>query len=440
MTAEARSERARIVVVGGGAGGLQLAIRLTRLSRRVRPHVTLVDQNETHVWKPLLHEVASGSMYPSTDEIDYLALARWHGFVFCHGTFENLDRDKREVQVAAVCADGEVVIPSRRLLYDVVVLAIGSVTSSFGVPGVDEHTYSLDDVAEADQFHRRLVNLCLRANYAEPEQRPERINVVIVGGGATGVELAAELRSSTRALTAFGLDNIDADRFIRLTILNLDPRVLPQLPERISDAITEELGKLGVAVRNSEQVVRVAHDHLETKSGGRYPADLTVWAAGVKAPDCLKNLAGLETNKLDQIVVTETLQSTRDPRVLAMGDCAAAPWPGRKSPVPPRAQAAEQQARYLARAIPHLLAGRPVKPFRYNDFGSFVSLGEENTIGTLMGYVKGHRLRLEGLIAHLIYRWLYKRHQATLFGWSAAILTTIGNWLRGTSRPRVKLH
>ena len=231
-----------------------------------------------------------------------------------------------------------------------------------------------------------------------------------------------------------------ADSFLRLTILNMDPRVLLQLPERISDAVTEELGRLGVAVRNSEQVVKVAPDHLETKSGGRYPADLVVWAGGVKAADYLKNLDDLETNKHNQIVVTETLQTTHDPRVLAMGDCAAAPWLGRNKLVPPRAQAAEQQARYLARAIPRLLAGQEVKPFRYNDLGSFVSLGEENTIGTLMGYLRGHRLRLEGFIAHLIYRSLYKRHQAALFGWSAAILTTIGNWLRGTSRPRVKLH
>jgi NADH dehydrogenase len=438
--AKTQSEWRRAVVVGGGAGGLQLAIRLAKRRERDRLHVTLIDKNETHIWKPLLHEVASGSMYPSTDEVDYLALARWHGFTFCHGAFEGLDRDKREVLVGAVCDEEGIVIPPRRLPYDVVVLAVGSVTNSFGVPGVEEYTFSLDDAQEAEQFHRRLVHLYLRANYAPPEQRPESINVVIVGGGATGVELAAELRSATRVLTAFGLDNIDADSFLRLTILNMDPRVLLQLPERISDAVTEELGRLGVAVRNSEQVVKVAPDHLETKSGGRYPADLVVWAGGVKAADYLKNLDDLETNKHNQIVVTERLQTTRDPRVLAMGDCAAAPWLGRNKLVPPRAQAAEQQARYLARAIPRLLAGQEVKPFRYNDLGSFVSLGEENTIGTLMGYLRGHRLRLEGFIAHLIYRWLYKRHQAALFGWSAAILTTIGNWLRGTSRPRVKLH
>lgn len=438
--ADRRRQLPRVVVVGGGAGGLELAIRLARQRRPTRLDVTLVDKEETHLWKPLLHEVASGSLFSTTDEVAYMALARWHGFTFCQGAFDGLDRESRHVHVAAVRDEEGIVIPPRRVPFEMAVLALGGVTNTFGVPGVAENTWSLDDVGEADHFHRRLVNACLRANYAEPGQRPEALNVVIVGGGATGVELAAELRSATRNLTAYGLNNIDADRFIRLTILNMDPRVLPQLPERISEAVMKQLGNIGVAVHDSEQVTKVTADHVETKSGHTFPADLAVWAAGVKAPASLKGLAGLETNRLDQLVVTNTLQSTRDSNVLAMGDCAAAPWIGRKGTVPPRAQAAEQEARYLARTIPRLLAGAQVKPFRYNDLGSFVSLGEENTIGTLTGYFKGHTLRVEGFIARLIYRWLYKRHQATLFGWSAAILTTIGGWLRGTSRPRVKLH
>ena len=437
---EQPNTRPRAVVVGGGAGGLLLAIRLAGLRRGKLLDVALVDKSQTHVWKPLLHEVASGSLYPSTDEIDYFSLARWHGFTFHHGAFEGLDRENRLIHVAAVHDRDRMIIPPRKVPYDFAIMALGSVTNDFGIPGVKEHTYSLDNAEEAAEFHRTLVNACLQANYAEPERRPEYLNVIIVGGGATGVELAAELRSSIRVITQFRLENLDADSFVRLTILNLDPRVLVQLPERISDAITEELGNLGISVRNSEQVVRVDQTHIETKSGNRYPADLAVWAAGVKAPDCLRNVAGLETDRLDRLVVTETLQTTRDPCVLAMGDCAAAPWSGKNGKVPPRAQAANQQARYIAKAIPRILAEQPLKPFRYNDFGSLVSLGEENAIGTLMGYVSGPRLRVEGFIARLIYRWLYKRHQAALYGWSLAILATIGNWLRGTTRPRVKLH
>lgn len=438
--AERPSERPRVIVVGGGAGGLELAIGLAGLRRRKRLDVTLVDRQETHVWKPLLHEVASGSMYPSTDEVDYMALARWHGFTFCRGAFDGLDRNGRQVHVAAVCDEEGVVIPPRRLPFDVAVLALGSIANTFGVPGVADHTYSLDDVEEASDFHRRLVNKCLRANYADPPRRQQRIDVVIAGGGATGVELAAELRSTTRVLMDYGLDDLDADRFIRLTILNADPRVPQELPAGASDAIMDVLGGLGVVVRNSEEVVAVAADHVETKSGNRYPADLAVWAAGVKAPGSLKELAGLETNRHDQIVVTGTLQTTRDARVLAIGDCAAAPWIGKKGTVPPRAQAAEQQARYLVKAIPRMLAGKPVQPFRYNDFGSLVSLGEANTIGTVVGFMGGRRMRVDGLVARLIYRWLYKRHQAVLFGWGSAILATVGAWLRGATRPRVKLH
>ena len=103
-------------------------------------------------------------------------------------------------------------------------------------------------------------------------------------------------------------------------------------------------------------------------------------------------------------------------------------------------QASQQEASYLARTIPELLAGRRVEPFQYNDLGSLVSLGGETAIGTLMGFARGRRVRVEGFVARLIYRWLYKRHRAVLFGWGPVILDTIGNWLRGATRPRVKLH
>jgi NADH dehydrogenase len=434
------SMRPRVVIVGGGAGGLELAIRLSRLRRRPRIDVTLIDRRETHVWKPLLHEIASGSIYPSSNEVSFRAVARWHGFTFCQGAFEALDRNERVVHVAAVSDEDGIIIPARRIAYDVVVLALGSMANDFGVPGVTGHTFKLDDADEAARFHRRIVNTCLRANYLPESQGRGQIDIVIVGGGATGVELAAELRATTRLLTDYGLDNVEAERFVRITLLNADQRLLQQLPERISKAITEVLGGLGVKVLNSEQVVEVGRRYVITKSGERFHSDLTVWAAGVKAPELLKDIAGLETNRLNQIVVSNTLTSTRDPFVLAMGDCAAAPWVGKDRTVPPRAQAAQQEAIYLTRAIPRLLEGKPLRPFRYNDLGSLVSLGEATTIGTLMGFATGHSLRVEGYIARAIYRWLYKRHQSVLFGWGAVVLDTIGERLRGATRPRIKLH
>ena len=428
-----------IVVVGGGAGGLELATRLgDRLGRRRRAAVTLVDRHRTHVWKPLLHEVAAGSMDVNQHQLDYLAQARWHRFTFALGSFEALDRGRREITIGAIRDDrGAEVIPPRTLRYDTLVIAIGSLANSFGVPGVAEHAFALDSASEADHFNRRLVNAVLRANYQAAERE---LRVVIVGGGATGVELAAELHNTTRVLAAYGLENIDPERQVKLTLLNADARLLPGLPERIALATSEALEALGVQIHCGEQVVEVAADAVRTKAGRTFAADLTVWAAGIKAADFLRELGGLETNRLNQLVVLPTLQTTRDPDIFALGDCAACPREGRDGNVPPRAQAAHQQASHLVRTIERRLAGLPPKPWRYRDFGSLVSLGEYSTVGTLMGFLSGPSIRVEGWFARVMYVSLYKMHLLALHGWWRVVVDTLARTLRRGVDPRVKLH
>ena len=431
-----------IVIVGGGAGGLELATRLgDRLGRRGRAAVTLVDRSPTHLWKPLLHEVAAGSLDVHTNELDYLAQARWHSFTFAQGALEGLDRWKREVAVAPVVDElGAEVIPRRTVRYDTLVIAIGSVSNSFNVPGVMEHAFLLDSPEQADRLHRKVVNACLQANYRAGDQKDGKLDVVIVGGGATGVELAAELHNTTRVLAGYGLENIDPDRYVRLTLLNADPRILVVLPERISEATTNVLHSLGVDVRNSAMVTEVTASAVRTKAGDAFPADIAVWAAGIKCADVLRNLADLETNRLNQLVVTETLQTTRDPDVFAIGDCASCPWPGHPVPVPPRAQAAHQQASHLVRMMDRRLRGEDLAPFRYRDFGSLVSLGEYSTVGTLMGFVSGKSMRVEGWFARLMYISLYKMHLLALHGFVGVALDTLARLLKRSTEPQVKLH
>jgi NADH dehydrogenase len=393
------------------------------------------------VWKPLLHEVAAGSIDVHAHQLDYSAQARWHDFHFCFGALESLDRWRREITVSpALDERGEEVIPRRILRYDTLVLAIGSVSNSFGVRGVLEHAFFLDSAEEADRFHRRLVNACLQANYRAIPDRTARLHVVIVGGGATGVELAAELHNTTRILAAYGLENIDPERYVTLTLVNADPRILAQLPERISRATTGILEQLGVVVLNSEQVVEVLSGAVKTRSGKTLPADLTVWAAGIKVADFMRELGGLETNRLNQIVVAPTLQTTRDPDVFAIGDCAACPWEGHAVTVPPRAQSAHQQASHLLDAMERKLRGESLKPFRYRDFGSLVSLGEYSTVGSLMGFLSGKSIRVEGWFARLMYLSLYKLHLLALHGLLGVALDTFARLLKRGTEPSVKLH
>jgi NADH dehydrogenase len=429
-------------VVGGGAGGLELVTRLgNRLGKRGKAHVTLIDRRRTHLWKPLLHEIAAGSMDLGMHEINYLAQAYWHGFTFRLGSLIGIDRGQRVVRVAPYIDDeGRQVTPTQEFGYDTLVIAVGSLTNDFGTRGVKSHAIALETAEEAERFHARLVNACIRANTQTEPLRPEQLQVAIIGAGATGTELAAELHKTTRQLVAFGLDRIDPDKDIKINLIEAAPRILPALPERLSQAATKLLEKLKVRIHTRARVMEVTANSVSLESGVAIPAELVVWAAGIKAPDLLKDIAGLETNPINQLVVRATLQTTRDDAIFAFGDCAACPWPGHMSTVPPRGQAAHQQASHLAKELARRIAGMPVREWRYRDFGSLVSLGHYSTVGNLMGRLIGGDLFIEGLFAGLMYKSLYKMHQLALHGPTKVALDTVARLITRRTEPVVKLH
>jgi len=432
----------QIVVVGGGAGGLELATRLgDTLGRKGRARVTLVDRARTHLWKPLLHEFAAGSMDLDHHALPYLAQARWHHFRFQRGSMDGLDRRRKVVKVAPTFdEDGRELIPRREIPYDTLVIAVGSYTNDFGTVGAGEHAISLDMPEQAELFHRRMINACIRANAQAAPLRPEQLKVAIIGAGATGVELAAELHKTTRELIAYGLDKIDPEKDVQLTVIEAAPRILPAVPERLSKAAEGLLRGLNVRVLTGERVTEVREDSVVTASGRKIPAELTVWAAGIKAPEFLQDMDGLESNRLNQLVVKQTLDTTRDPDIFAMGDCASCPWPGHDRNVPPTAQAAHQQASHLARMLPRRLAGKPLRPWGYRDFGSLLSFGEYSTIGSLMGALFGGTLFVEGLFARLMYVSLYRMHIYALHGFAKMLFDTLAKLITRRTEPRVKLH
>ncbi len=445
-TARAGASPHRIVIVGGGAGGLELATHLgNTLGRRGQAEVTLVEKTRTHVWKPKLHEIAAGSMDMGHHEVGYLAQGHWHHFKFRIGEMVGLDRERREVLVAPTFdEEGELVTPQRAVPYDTLVIAVGSQSNDFGTPGVGEHALRLESAADASRFHQRLVNACIRAHAQTGPLRPEQLHLAIIGAGATGVELAAELHRTTREVVAYGLDRVDADKDIQVTVVEAAPRVLPALPERLSTATEALLTKLGVKVLTNARVASVAHDAVHLADGRVLPAELIVWAAGVKAPEFLKDLSGLETNRINQLVVKATLQSTRDENIFALGDCAACAWPqangGQGGLVPPRAQAAHQQASHMAAQIKRRLAGKPLLDYHYRDFGSLVSLGQYSTVGSMMGGLIGGSLMVEGVFAKLMYLSLYKMHELALHGWAKVALDTLARLIVRRTEPHVKLH
>jgi NADH dehydrogenase len=429
-----------IVVIGGGAAGLELVTQLgDTLGRDKRARITLVDRSRTHIWKPLLHSIAAGSMRRSQHELNYMAQGHWHNFHYRNGEMTGLDRATKTITLAPTVDDeGREISPESQISYDTLILAVGSVTNDFGTPGAKEFAVPLETPEQASRFNRRLVNACVRAQHQATPVRPGQLHVAIIGAGATGTELSAELHHTARAIIAYGLDKIDPEHDLRIVLIEAADRVLPALPERISASTKDLLVKLGVEVRTGARVAEVMADGVKLATGEVIPSELVVWSAGVQAPAFLANIAGLETNRINQLAVRPTLQTTRDDSIFAIGDCAACPRPGFAQNVPPRAQAAHQQSDFMIKQIRHLLSGEPLAEFTYRDFGSLVSLGKYSTIGSLMGSIIGPSFLIEGLFARLMYRSLYKMHEAALHGRARTLLGLVAPGERPA--PIVKLH
>jgi len=446
MTAQASdtaTAKHKIVIVGGGAGGLELATQLgNRLGKKGKAEITLVDRSRTHIWKPLLHEIAAGSMDTGRHELAYQAQGHWHGFRYRYGELIGLDRANKRVHLAATYdEDGREITPDRWFPYDTLVIAVGSVSNDFGTAGVKEHAIMLDTPEQAERFNRRLLNACVRA-YAQPGPiRPGQLHVAIIGAGATGTELSAELHQAARGLVAFGLDKIDPEKDIKITLIEAAPRILPALPERLSAATADVLTGIGVDLKVGSRVTNVSETGVTLASGEFIPSELVVWAAGVKGPGVLSKLDGLEVSRVNTLVVKPTLQTTKDDNIFAIGDAAYLVPDGEATAIPPRAQAAHQESTHLVRQLQRRINGETkLAPFKYRDFGSLVSLGHYSTVGSLMGFVSGKSMRIEGWFAKLMYRSLYKMHEMALHGPLKVALDTISRTLTRRTEPQIKLH
>jgi NADH dehydrogenase len=404
-----------------------------------------VDKNRTHIWKPKLHEIASGSMDFGDHEVDYMAQAHWNHFTFRIGKLKGLDRTNKTIDLYPYLdSDGSPVTPIQQIEYDTLVVCVGSLSNDFGTQGVKEFALKLETQHDAKQFHSKMVNACIRAHHQKEVIHKRQLHVAIIGAGATGVELAAELHRTTREVVAFGLDRIDPEKDIKVSLIEAAERILPALQPRFSLATEDLIKKLGVQVFTSSKVMEVMSNGIRLADGRVLESELVVWAAGVKAPDFLKDLGGLETNRINQLVVLETLQTTRDIDIFALGDCAACPCPdqdgGRGGIVPPRAQAAHQQASHLFEQIKRRLSNKSLRPYRYKDFGSLVSLGKFSTVGNMMGGLIGKNLMIEGYFAKLMYLSLYKLHELAIHGFIKTSLYTFARMITKQTNPTVKLH
>ena len=422
-----------IVIVGGGAGGLELATYLGNKIGKKKANVILIDRNTTHLWKPLLHEVATGSLDDGTDAVSYRAHATHHNFSFRQGTMSGLDRENKQVIIAPIYnEEGELLVAERRIAYDKLVLAIGSQSNDFGTKGVKENCFFLDGSEQAKMFQKRFLESVLKFSFNDDHD----VKIAIVGGGATGIELSADLYNAAAHLNDYGFGKLKRTN-INVTLIEAGPRLIPALTEKVSAAALSELTKTGVDVRLNTMVTEALEDGLMTKDGEKIESDLMVWAAGVKAPEFTKEF-GFETNRLNQIEIKDTLQTTVDDSVYVIGDCAALIQDGK--PIPPRAQAAHQMAKVCGKNIVAALEGKPLQSFKFNDKGSLLSFSHFGTVGNLMGNLTKGDMFIEGKIARMAYLSLYRMHQVALHGWVKTALILLVGQINRFLRPSMKLH
>jgi NADH dehydrogenase len=423
-----------VVVVGGGIAGLEIASKLPQAGQRQPISVTLVDRELAYVWKPMLHTIAAGTSDVFQQQTNYIAQARDRRFVFQPGELMGIDRGSRDVHLGPVTSqDGRVLLPQRTIRYDTLILAVGSQANDFGTPGVGEHCHTIDSRTQAMAFNGEI-----RTRLLESLASKGTLTIAVVGGGATGVELAAELIQLSEIVAFYGATGFPSQ--VRVVLIESGPRLLAAFPERVALAARDRLEKLGISVVTHARVVASEAAGLRLQDGTLIEADMQVWAAGVKAPAVIAGIEGLETTRNGQLVVTPTLQTTRDPHVFAVGDCSSLPSSSDGRPLPPTAQVAHQQAAYLIRHLPGWLNGGELPPFRYREFGSLVSLGGYGAYGSLGQFGLFSDGFIKGRVAQLGHVMLYRSHQARLHGFWRGSLLWLADTINAYVRPRLRFE
>ncbi len=427
----------KIVVVGGGAGGMELVKKLgNKLGRTKQAEIILIDISNYHIWKPLLHELATGSLDEASDGIYYQVHGAQNGYRFEHGALSGLDKDNQQVIIAPLFnSQGEQVLAERRIDYDYLVLGIGAVSNDFGTPGVAEHAYTLDLIEQAMQLRERVQHLFMQSASG---QHQGDLRISIVGAGATGVELAAELQHLALTLSHYD-SRLDAEQ-LKLTLIEASDTVMPALPQdELRQMVYDKMMELGIDVRTNTMVTKLEASGLETKNGDFIEADLMVWAAGVKAPAVLATL-DLEVNQANQIMVDDTGRSNSKSNIFAFGDCAAVPQPNGQF-LPPRGQTARQMALLVGDNLISLIRNpnhAQMKHYLYKDLGSFVNMSRFKTVGNMFSHWGGG-LQVAGMPARFVYASLYRRHLLAMHGPIKGSLLLFVNGVQSLLKPHLKL-
>ncbi|HZO28469.1 MAG TPA: NAD(P)/FAD-dependent oxidoreductase [Chloroflexota bacterium] len=407
----ARRGAPRVLILGAGFGGLTTAIELGRLARTGQAlDVTLVDRANYHLFTPMLYQVATGLLEPGNVEYPARAIARDYGFRFREGQIEAIDLGQRQVTVG-----GE------QLGYDRLVIALGSVTNYFGNASIERSAASLKTLGDAVAIRNRVVEAFERADVTrDVRERQALLTFVIVGGGATGVELVGSLHTLIQNGLLPVYPSIDRHE-VRVILAEAGPKLLNGIDPWMGEEAVRRLQRKGVEVWLDNPATDVSEAGIAFKDGRFVPSRTVVWAAGVR-PSPMTAALDVERGRDGRLVVDEHLRLASHPEVFALGDCAWFPIPEENGrPAPPNAQTAVRQAPVVAANVAASLAGGSLRPFRYSSEGNLVALGQGDGVAAF-----GER-HLAGFPAWLAWRGFYltqligfKNRLGVLVEWTSA--------------------
>jgi NADH:ubiquinone reductase (H+-translocating) len=387
----------RVLVCGAGFGGMASVRGLTKAApRKSALRVTLLDANLYSTFQPLLYQVATAGLNPGDVAYPAGGIARKYGGIFRRGELAAIDTVARQVKLT----DG------REMGYDYLILATGVSAAYFGIKGAAENTFELYTRKDAIVLRDHIM-----AGIQRLSEEDGDLNITVVGGGATGVELAgtlAELRSVVFRAT---FPDVDPGR-LHVHLVEMAPSLLGPFNEKLRDYALAQLRKRGVEIRLSTEIREVTPDRVLLASGESLPSDLTVWAAGVAAPAAVAGW-GVPQGKHGRIEVGPDLRVRGQDRIFAVGDVAINP----DDPTPQLAQPALQMGRHAAKQIVRLENGQATETFKYHDKGTMATIGRRSAVVQL-----AHGTRIRGTLAWLA--WL-ALHLVYLLGGRNRISTLI---------------
>lgn len=422
-----------IVIVGGGIAGLELVTKLgKKLGKKNKKKIILVDCNLSHTWKPLLHKIATGLLDSNLESVNYFEQSNKNNFTFKLGKLINIDRKNKNITLSKIYNENQKKVTQKeKIKFDILVISIGSITNNFNIQGVNEHCIFLDNVKKANLLHKKIFNLLIH------KKIKNKINIVIIGGGPTGVEFSAELVNTIKKLEQYNIKNLHKKN-IFITLIEGKKRILPEISKKISQEIHDKLKKLGIVIKTKTFVEIVSKNEIFTKSKETIKSDIIIWTTGIKIPNFMKKIAKLETNEINQLIVKKTLQTTLDDFIFAIGDCASYQEKNKKL-FPPRAQSAHQMAKICFKNILLLIKFKKLKNYKYKDHGFLISLSKFATIGQINKFLFLKKIKISGKLAKIIYLSLYKIHLIKIYGFFKTIILTFISIFNKKIRMKTKI-